>query len=137
MALTFPESMDECLYFTRRVEGKLRIIAWVLRPHCPACAEGRIGKPIKKDGKPYRKSPFYACSSCGHEMLGRDVEAELKLEVQYTCPHCGHSGETITGYQRKVFEGVPAYVFQCDSCNRKIGITKKMKGSKKRDSKGK
>jgi len=65
MTLRMPESMDECIYFTRRKfdtnDGK--IIAWVYRKDCPQCGE-KMGKPIDdKTGK--AKVRAEACSGCG------------------------------------------------------------------------
>ena len=61
-----------------------------------------------------------------------EADKLLKVEVKYTCPYCGNVGEATTGYKREKFEGVPAYIFECGKCSKKIGITKKMKGTKKK-----
>ena len=42
MALKFPESMDECIYFTRRADDKSKIIAWTAKATCPKCKKGLI-----------------------------------------------------------------------------------------------
>ena len=44
---------------------------------------------------------------------------------------CGNEGMTATEQKRINCEVVPAYVFTCDKCNAKMGITKKMKKTKK------
>ena len=54
------------------------------------------------------------------------------MEIQYTCPECGHEGEATTPYQKKTFEGVKGYVFECGGCGKKLAITKKMKEGKKK-----
>lgn len=127
-----PTSMEECLYFTNRTLGESgRAMAWVYRPECPACKKGRIGKPIKKNGKPDKKADYFECPECKHQISNAEAEEILKVEVKYKCPHCGNEGETTTEYKRKSFQGVPAYVFTCDKCGEKIGLTKKMKNTKK------
>jgi len=35
MTLKRPESMEECVYFTNRVIGDGRAMAWVFRKECP------------------------------------------------------------------------------------------------------
>jgi predicted SprT family Zn-dependent metalloprotease len=128
-----PSSMDECLYFTNRTfdDGKGRAMAWVYRPECPACKKGRLGKPVKKNGKVDKKANYYECPECKHQVSMEEADNMLKVEVKYTCPKCGKSGETTTEYKRKNFLGVPAFVFACVDCGEKIGLTKKMKEAKK------
>jgi len=130
MGFAMPESMDECFYFTNRTleGGKGSVIAWVRRPKCPKCGKGTMGKPVdKKTGKIKKKSDVYACPACGHEIGVEVYEPTLNVEIQYKCPYCGNEGETTTEYKRKKFKGVDAYVFVCQKCGEKIGITKKMK----------
>ena len=55
--------------------------------------------------------------------------------VQYECPKCGKSGTTSTEYKRKTWQGVPAFVFECESCHEIIGITKRMKKPKDKSKK--
>ena len=131
MALKKPASMEECLYFTNRsiVEGFAT--AWAYRPDCPKCKKPTMGKPIKKNGKVDKKADYFECRVCKHNMSNEEVDSLAKLEVQYKCPHCGNEGEATTEYKRKTFEGVPSFVFECSKCHKKIGITKKMKKSKK------
>jgi DNA-directed RNA polymerase subunit RPC12/RpoP len=132
MTLKKPNSMEECLYFTNRSIGDGFAIAWVYRKECSKCKKGRLGKPIKKNGKIDKKADYYECPLCKYQEGNEETEKSLQLEVEYKCPHCGNEGETTTEYQRKVFEGVPSYVFECGKCNKKIGITKKLKEGKKK-----
>ena len=132
MALKKPNSMDECIYFTNRISDSGRAVAWVFRKQCPKCKKGIMGKPQKKDGKFDKKAEHYVCYSCGYEESNEQVENNLILNVEYKCPHCAHEGETTTEYKRKTFEGVPSYVFECQKCRKKIGLTKKLKESKKK-----
>lgn len=126
-----PKSMDECFYFTNRTIDSGGAMAWVFRKECPQCKEGRLGKPIKKNGRVDKKAGYYECPKCKYQEPAEQVEQELVLNVKYICPHCGFSGETTIEYKRKSFQGVSAYVFVCEKCNQKIGITKKMKSIKK------
>ncbi len=127
-----PESMDECFYFTNRtLEEKGQIIAWVFKPLCPKCKKVKLGKPVDpKTGKIKSRSDVYVCPSCGYEVSVKEFAPTLNVNIKYTCPHCGKSGETTTPFQRKKFKGVDAFVFVCEHCNEKIGITKKMKKPK-------
>ncbi len=130
-----PESMDECIYFTRRKfdANNGKIIAWVNKKVCPKCSKAKMGKPINpKTGRPKIRADIYECPLCGFSEPKDEHEESLMVEVIYTCPYCGYSGEAITPYKRKTWEGVKAYVFECGGCGRKIGITKKMAASKKK-----
>lgn len=129
MALKEPKSMEECFYFTNRTIGeKGQVMAWCFRPECPKCKKARLGKPIdKKTGRINKKADVYVCPECGYSVPMKELEQALVLNVKYTCPYCGRSGETTTEYKRKKFRGVDAYVFKCEFCSEKIGITKKMK----------
>ncbi len=122
-----PESMDECVYFTRRTIESGRLTAWAFRKQCSKCNAGLMGKPIKKNGKPDKKSPIYTCYSCGHQESNESIESSLVLSIEYTCPFCNQSGETTTEYVRKMYQGIPSFVFTCQNCGKNIGITKKMK----------
>lgn len=136
MTLKKPESMDECVYFTRRVlgeGGKGKAMAWVFRGHCPQCQKGIMGKPVDaKTGKAKIRAKEYLCHDCSHVVEKQEYEDTLTCNIEYTCPHCGKSGETTTPFKRKSFQGVKAVVFQCKDCNEKIGITKKMAAPKKK-----
>lgn len=131
MALTEPQSMNECLYLTNRDIGSGKAMAWVLKPLCQKCKKGRLGKPIKKNGKVDKKADYYECPECKHQMPLEEAENILKVEVKYTCPFCANKGEATTEYKRKSWQGVQAYVFTCSKCSKTIGITKKMKKGKK------
>lgn len=125
-----PEDMDELIYFTNRTppEGG-HIKAWVYKVDCPKCGKAKMGKPVLK-GKVKIRAKEYTCPSCGHTEEKDEHEEALTLEIKYTCPHCGNTGDAETIYKRKAFLGVPSYVFSCGSCEKKIGITKKMKEPK-------
>src|SRR3989338_2813520 len=132
MELKKPSSMDECLYFTNRsLDNEGYATAWVYRKECPKCKEGRLGKPINKSGKPDKKAAHYECPECKYQEKADEVESGLFLEAEYKCPHCGNESMAKSECKRTVFEGVPAYVFACEKCNKDIGLTKKMKKGKK------
>ena len=127
--VTEPEDMDELVYFTRRDLGdKGRAMAWVYRKECPECGKAKMGKPKDpKTGRAKIRAKEYVCPECGHTVDKKDYEETLECEIKYTCQYCGHKGETTVPFKRKTFEGVPAVVFECSSCGKKMGITKKMK----------
>ena len=132
MEIKKPDSMEECLYFTSRIlKNDGFATAWVYRPLCDKCKKGKLGKPIKKNGKPDKKSPNYECPNCKHQITNEETESRLKVEIEYKCVDCGNEGMTTTEHKRITFEGVQAYVFTCEKCNAKMGITKKMKKTKK------
>ena len=92
-----------------------------------------MGKPVNpKTGKIKSRAEIYVCPECGHEEKCKEFDETLTVEIQYTCPFCGKSGEATTEYKRKGYMGVKAYVFKCNDCGEKIGITKKMKVPKKK-----
>jgi len=132
-----PESMEECFYFTNRkitIDDKEgHAIAWVYKPTCPECGKAKLGKPInEKTGKVKRRAKKYVCLECGYEIDIKEIKPTLDLEIEYTCPFCKHKGETKIKYdKRKTWYGVKAYVFKCENCGERIGITKKMKKPKK------
>ena len=130
MALRLPESVDEYVYFTRRKIDGGKVVAWVLRKECPKC-KTPMGKPVDpKTGKAKIRAKEYTCPKCGYTEEKKEHEATLELKIIYTCPHCGKSGEATTPCVRKTFQGVPSYVFTCEHCKQKIGISKKMKKKK-------
>ena len=136
MQLKKPNSMEECLYFTNRAIGEEGFaVAWVYRKMCQKCKKDRLGKPIKKNGKIDKKADYYECQKCRYQEKNEQVESNLQLEVEYKCPHCGNEGQTTSEYKRKNFEGVPSYVFECEKCKKSIGITKKLKKTKKKKAK--
>ena len=132
MPLKKPSSVQECVYFTNRIMGSGRAMAWVFRKECPKCKEGIMGKPQKKHGKIDKKADHYVCYSCGYKESNEQVENSLVLNVEYKCPYCGHEGEATSDYKRKTFEGMPSYVFECQKCRKKSGLTKKLKEGKKK-----
>ena len=132
MTIEKPNSVEECLYFTNRTIGSGRAIAWVFRKECPKCHKGRMGKPFKKGNKIDKKADYYVCYACGYKESNEQFENNLVLNVEYKCPDCGNESITTTEYKRKSFEGVPSYVFECEKCNKKIGLTKKLKETKKK-----
>jgi predicted RNA-binding Zn-ribbon protein involved in translation (DUF1610 family) len=130
--ITEPENMDELVYFTNRtLENNGKIKAWVYKIDCPKCKKEKMGKPVEK-GKVKIRAKEYVCNSCKYLEQQKEHEDKLTVEVIYTCPYCGFSGEATTEYKRKTFMGVPSYVFKCGKCNEKIGITKKMKTKKQK-----
>jgi len=131
MTLKKPNSTAECLYFTNRTIDSGKAMAWVFRKECPKCKKGFMGKPLKKVGKVDKKADYYVCYSCKYQESNEQVENDLILNVEYKCPFCGNEGETTSEYKRKIFEGVPSFVFECQKCGKKIGLTKKMKETKK------
>lgn len=123
-----PESMEECVYFTRRSLGdKGRVMAWVFKKTCDKCGEALMGKPVEK-GKVKIRAKEYVCPNCGNNEEKLEHEKKLEVSIDYTCPHCENEGEATTEYKRKTFKGVKAFVFNCEDCQEKIGISKKLKG---------
>ena len=121
-----PESMDECVYFTRRELGEGKATAWVFKKKCDKC-DGLLIKPLTKTGKPDKKATIYVCNKCNSEEDNESVESQLVVNIEYTCPHCKHESQATTEFKRKSFKGVPSFVFECENCHEKIGVTKKMK----------
>jgi predicted RNA-binding Zn-ribbon protein involved in translation (DUF1610 family) len=135
MALKEPENMDELVYFTRRAteDGKLR--AWVFREKCPKCKKAFMGKPRDdKTGKVKIRDKTYLCPECGYEAPAEEYEDTLAINIDYTCGACKKPGQVSVPFKRKNYMGVKAVVFECQSCKKKIPITKKMKETK--DKKG-
>ena len=134
MALKIPESMDHCLYFTNRGE----ILAWAYKKECPKCKKAKMGKPVDpKTGKVKIRSKEYVCPECKHTEEKVEHEESLILESAYTCPHCGKKGESTAQFKRKNFKGVPSFIIECQHCNEKIPLTKKLKEPKKKKPKKK
>jgi len=131
MELRFPDSMDECVYFTRRKIDNGNAVAWVFREMCPKCKKALMGKPVEK-GKVKIRATEYVCPECGYTVPKGEYEDSLTVNIEYTCPHCMHEGKTQASYKRKKFKGVDSIVFVCDKCGEKIPITKKMKALKKK-----
>ncbi|MBN2142166.1 hypothetical protein JW711_02450 [Candidatus Woesearchaeota archaeon] len=132
MGLVMPNSMDECIYFTRRAfDNNGKAIAWVKKKPCPKCAKASMGKPLDpKTKRPKIRADTYECPECHFSEPKQEHEESLTVEVIYTCPFCGHKGDATTPYKRVSWDGVKAYVFICEACKKKIGLTKKMKSGK-------
>lgn len=138
LKLSLPNSMDECVYFTRRslddgsggFAGKA--VSWVLKEDCPKCHKAKMGKPRGKDGHVMIRATEYVCphASCAYTVAKKDYEDTLTCNIIYTCPYCKKAGETQVPYVRKTFDGVKAVVFDCQHCKKKLGISKKMKTGK-------
>ncbi len=138
MAIKEPSSMDELVYFTNRKIKDGHVKAWVYRRECPKCGKALMGKPInEKTGKPKIRAKEYKCPECGYTVDKEEYEDTLTCEIIYTCPKCKHKGEIEIPFQRKYISKynevkkknirVKALVFECDNCNERIAITKKMK----------
>jgi len=135
MALKQPESTAECVYFTRRATDNGKIVCWVFKENCPKCGKAPMGKPKdKKTGSVKIRAKEYVCPACDYKIEKQEYEDTLTANIEYTCPHCSNTGETQIPYKRKTFQGVKALVFNCDKCNEKIPISKKMKAGKKKKS---
>ena len=108
MSLNMPNSMDECIYFTRRSigeKGEGKAIAWVYKADCPECGKGKMGKPVVK-GKVKIRAAGYVCPECGYTEEKKEHEEKLTLSVKYTCPHCQHEGEAEVPFKRKKIQRV-------------------------------
>ena len=126
-----PESMEQLIYFTNRDVGKGAVTAWVYKGLCPKCEKGLMAKPKnEKTGRPKIRATIYVCPECGYEVDKKEHEETLECEIKYTCPECGHKGETAVLFKRKTYQGMKAVVFQCEKCDAKIPITKKLKTKK-------
>jgi hypothetical protein len=133
MTLKIPDSMDELVYWTSRVVGDGKVKAWAEREMCPACGKSLMGKPRGDNGSIKIRAAYYECPDCHHKVDKAEYEETLTVSIIYTCPKCKNSGETQVPYKRKKVQGVDAIIFQCQKCNEKIPITKKMKGLKEKD----
>lgn len=125
-----PESMEELIYFTNRTLGEGHIKAWVFKQTCEKCGKALMGKPVEK-GKVKIRAKEYVCPECGNVEEKAEHEAKAVVSVKYTCPFCKHEDEIEIPFKRKKFQGVDAFVFECQSCGEKIPISKKMKEIKK------
>ena len=131
--VTEPDSMDGLIYFSNRTLENMRgnIRAWVYKKDCPECGKAKMGKPVEK-GKVKVRAKEYVCPDCQHTEEKAEHEESLTLEAKYKCPHCDKEGEGSTLYKRKTFMGVKAYVVECEHCNEKLPVTKKLKAIKKK-----
>jgi len=134
-----PQSMDELVYFTKRVIGKDgKAMAWVYREDCPECGKGKMGKPIDpKTKKPKTRADYYECPECHNQIPKQEYEDSLQCQVKYTCDKCKKEGEIEVPFKRKSTKmydpekdknvAVKAIVFECGNCGEKVYITQKMK----------
>ena len=138
MAIKQPNSMDECIYFTRRSIDKGQVKAWVFKELCPKCKKSLMSKPRNpKTGKTKIRAKEYVCPVCNNIVQEEEYEGSLTANVEYTCPQCDHKGETQTPFKRKkvrIFDEelqkkitVETLRFSCQKCGKNIDITKKMK----------
>ena len=136
MSLRFPESMDECFYFTRRAFGNGKAVAWVFREECPKCHDAMMGKPIVK-GKVKIRAKEYVCPKCNYTVEKQEYEDTLTCNIQYKCSECSNEAEIQVPFIRKRVQllnektgkkkAADAIVFNCGKCDEKILVTKKMK----------
>lgn len=134
MAFVQPKSIKEVIYFTNRTlaNGK-PLKAWTYKMECPKCKKAKMGKPINpKTGRPKIRATEYVCPECNYTEEKIAHEASLKIQATYTCPECGKEGESEGPYKRKTYQGVSSYILNCEHCDAKIAITKKMKAPKKK-----
>jgi len=132
-----PESMEECIYFTRRSIDDGEVMAWVFKEKCTECGKGLMGKPKdEKTGKVKIRAKEYVCPECGHAVPKKEYEESLTVNITYTCPNCRFEGETQIPFKRKKVqrkkedgkkESVDVLRFQCSKCGENIDITKKLK----------
>jgi len=138
MAIKQPESMEECIYFTKRDLDGGNVKAWVFKGKCPKCGKGKMGKPRdSKTGKVKIRAKEYQCPECGYTVEKEKYEGTLTACVDYVCPKCKFKGEIEIPFKRKkvrIFDAetqkkvaVDALVFECGKCKEKINVTKKMK----------
>jgi len=138
MPLQLPDSVDDCVYFTRRAHAKGQIICWVPRGKCPKCGKGTMTKPVdEKTGKYKIRAKEYSCRECGYTVDAEAYGETLTANIIYTCPHCGHKAETSIPFKRKkakIFyeaeakqKTVELLRFPCGKCGKNVDITKKMK----------
>jgi len=142
MALTLPDSMDECVYFTNRSlldeneKPSGRIVCWVPRMKCPKCKKDHMHKPFDEKTQKYKiRATEYVCHSCKYTEEKKEHEAKLFALAQYTCPSCHKEGEGTVPFARKTYQGVKAILFECSHCKAKIAVTKKLKELKKKKGK--
>jgi hypothetical protein len=135
MALKFPNSMDECVYFTNRTIGEAKngkAICWVFRQDCPKCKKAKMGKPVGSEGKVAIRATEYVCPACKYTVEKTAYEESLTANIQYTCPACHCEDEAQVPFKRKSINGVKTLRVFCSKCKGPIDVTKKMKEMKKK-----
>ena len=133
MQLKEPESIDECVYYTRRTIGAGTVRAWVFKQQCPKCKNAVMGKPVDAKGKVKIRAKEYECPSCKYAVEKQAYEESLTCNIHYVCPACSYRGDSQVPYKRKKIDGIPSIQTECAKCHAKINITKKMKASGERD----
>ncbi|MBD3303717.1 hypothetical protein GF343_01105, partial [Candidatus Woesearchaeota archaeon] len=84
MVLRLPDSMEECVYFTRRNIDKGKVVAWVFKEKCPKCGKALMGKPKdEKTGKVKIRAKEYVCPECGYTAEKGEYEDTLTVNIQY------------------------------------------------------
>lgn len=135
-----PESMNELVYFTRRVlkagDKTGSAVAWASKQKCTKCGKALMGKPVEK-GKVKIRANEYVCPSCNYTVEKEEYEDTLTASVNYTCPHCAFKNGIQVPFKRKkvqIFDEAEmkkktaeVIRFQCEKCKQNIDITKKMK----------
>lgn len=125
-----PESeadIERIIYHTRRKIGNGSATAWVYRQKCEKCKKGLMGKPRGEEGNVKIRAKEYVCPECGNTIEKKEYEESLNANIEYACPKCNHKGEMQIPYKRKKVQGMDSLVFNCEKCNEKILVTKKMK----------
>ena len=108
-----PNSMDECIYFTRRTfENNGRAIAWVCKKVCPECGKAKMGKPLDpKTKKPKIRADTYECPACHFSEPKQQHEESLMVEI---CPDCRSIKVSLP---RTTKEGRMTTInYRCDEC---------------------
>ncbi|MDP7182089.1 MAG: hypothetical protein QF486_03720 [Candidatus Woesearchaeota archaeon] len=131
-----PDSMEGLAYFTRQNIGDGNAVAWVKKGPCPKC-KTLMGKPVVK-GKIKIRAKEYQCPKCEYIEPKEEHVERLDAEIMYVCPGCKKKGEHTMPFKRKKIKvksktedkeiTVDALVFNCDKCDEKVIIPKKMKG---------
>lgn len=135
MALKFPNSMSECIYFTNRTIGEKlngKAVCWVFKQDCPKCKKAKMGKPVDETGHVAIRAKEYVCPACKYTVEKIAYEESLTANIQYTCPGFGNEGEEQTLFKRKSINGVKTLRVFCAKCKGPIDVTKKMKEMKKK-----
>lgn len=133
-----PASMDECVYYTSRVNDKGDTTAWVFREKCPKCGKALMGKPKDpKTGKVKTRATEYVCPECGHTMQKQEYEDTLTINIEYACPHCGNKSDTQVPFTWKKTrienpetgkkKTIDVIKFSCDKCKKELHLARKMK----------
>lgn len=135
--LKLPDSMEECVYFTKRAAGNGKATCWVLKQLCVKCKKAMMSKPKdEKTGGVKIRAKEYVCPVCKYTAEKQAYEDTLTANIIYVCPKCGNNSEIQIPFKRKKVEGIDALVFNCQKCNERILITKKMKQKREKGGDG-